>query len=83
MNRYRLLRYLPLSLAATLAACGGSSARAAASVRDSAGITIVENTAPVWGASDAWVVVDSPTVQIGGDETTRSRTWPRRQEPSG
>ena len=41
----------------------------AAVVRDSAGITIVENTAPLWSAADAWVVVDSPTVQIGGDET--------------
>ncbi|MEK6688603.1 MAG: hypothetical protein AABZ01_09125 [Gemmatimonadota bacterium] len=69
MNRYRVFGFSLLSLAATLTACGGSGAKAGASVRDSAGITIVENTDPVWGASDAWVVVDSPTVQIGGDET--------------
>jgi hypothetical protein len=48
-------------------ACGGSGspAGATAHVRDSAGITIVENTDPLWDAQHAWSVSESPTLTIG------------------
>lgn len=48
---------------------GGGSGGGEAVVRDSAGITIVENAGPAWTAAQAWVVVDSPLVEIGGSET--------------
>ena len=37
----------------------------AVSTRDSAGISIVENTGPAWPADRGWKVVDSPLVDIG------------------
>jgi hypothetical protein len=40
----------------------------AATVRDSAGITIVENTGTGWTVGEGWAVADTPTVDIGGDE---------------
>jgi len=48
-------------------ACGGSGspAGATAHVRDSAGITIVENTDPLWDAQHAWRISESPTLTIG------------------
>ena len=39
-----------------------------ATVRDSAGITIVESTAPAWTEGTEWRVGDVPSVQIGGQE---------------
>lgn len=35
------------------------------STRDSAGISIVENSGPSWPANQGWTVVDSPIVDIG------------------
>ena len=35
-------------------------------IRDSAGIQIVENSAPRWAEGKGWAVVDSPLVDIGG-----------------
>lgn len=62
-----------LALAPFLAAgCGaGDRAGAAPVVRDSAGITIVENAAPQWSEAEAWRVASEPEVEIGvleGDE---------------
>ena len=51
------------------AACGGGAAAGSgsqASVRDSAGIQIVENSGPLWPSGSGWTVVDSPIVDIGG-----------------
>ena len=52
------------------AACSGTAGGGAAAptVRDSAGITIVENTGTAWAAGNGWVVADSPMVSIGGLE---------------
>lgn len=47
-------------------ACGGGAAAGTAATRDSAGITIVENTGPAWTAANGWRVIDSPSVDIGG-----------------
>jgi len=52
-----------------LGACAGESgnkAPAGPAVRDSAGIQIVENSAPRWAEGKGWTVVDSPLVDIGG-----------------
>jgi len=49
-----------------LAACGGGGGTTgAAATRDSAGITIVENSGPAWPAGSGWRVADSPLVDIG------------------
>jgi hypothetical protein len=59
-------RYLILLL---LVACGGADSAGSgskATVRDSAGIEIVENAGPAWAQGAGWTVVDSPVVDIGG-----------------
>ena len=63
-------RSLPSSVAGTLAfaavACGGGApAGGGAATRDSAGITIVENDAPLWDDGSAWQVAAEPAVTIG------------------
>jgi hypothetical protein len=56
---------------ALVAACGGASeGPQAAAVRDSAGITIVENTTGTWAAGEGWSLSAEPTVQVGGDATS-------------
>ncbi|HEU5218588.1 MAG TPA: hypothetical protein VFU23_08005 [Gemmatimonadales bacterium] len=48
------------------AGCGGSDAGGGkAATRDSAGISIVENSGPAWSSDRGWKVVDSPLVDIG------------------
>jgi hypothetical protein len=42
-------------------------------VRDSAGVTIVENFGPSWGQNEGWTVSEAPTVSIG--DTTRGETY--------
>jgi hypothetical protein len=52
--------------ALVLAACGGGEAAdAGATVRDSAGVEIVENTGPAWREGMGWRVADTPDVDIG------------------
>ncbi len=49
-----------------LSACSAAeSLEATAVVRDSAGITIVENRSPAWGDSPRWLVSEEPLVDIG------------------
>lgn len=57
---------LPLSLAAV--ACGGDARPHRFTVRDSAGVRIVDNTAPAWSPETAWRVADAPSLSIGGQE---------------
>jgi hypothetical protein len=59
IHRLALLRLLPL------AACGGDAAAGAATVRDSAGIQVVENRGGRWKADGGWRLSDEPTLQIG------------------
>jgi hypothetical protein len=58
-----LLSVLPV----LLAACGDASRTTASPsfVRDSAGIRIVENAAPVWSAESSWRLSDAPLLDIG------------------
>ncbi len=55
------------TLLVAVAACGsaGDGGRDAVTVRDSAGIRIVESRAPAWRAGEAWRVVEPPLVEIG------------------
>lgn len=39
-------------------------------IRDSAGIEIVENSAPVWGPGDFWTVAPEPEFSLGGYDTS-------------
>lgn len=52
-----------------VAACGGGAGDGTgeASVRDSAGITIVENAGGVWTPGTGWTLGAEPEVQLGGD----------------
>lgn len=54
------------TLVLVLTACGGDGSVAArATVRDSAGVRIVENSAPAWRTTEAWHLSDVPRVDIG------------------
>ena len=41
---------------------------AAVTVRDSAGIRIVENHAPAWQEAEPWILEEHPALELGGDE---------------
>ncbi|UCC73472.1 MAG: hypothetical protein JSV86_02610 [Gemmatimonadota bacterium] len=57
---------LCLALLVALTACAGEGGRAGgAVVRDSAGIEIVENTAPKWPEGFGWRLSEEPTLEIG------------------
>lgn len=66
----RFIRLMCSSALALATACSGTGERGAAAptVRDSAGITIVENSGTAWAGGNGWVVADSPIVSIGGLE---------------
>lgn len=67
----RLMRHaFPLVSGMILIACGGEGGEGAprAVVRDSAGITIVENGAPAWTDETAWSLSAEPTLTIGVTE---------------
>jgi hypothetical protein len=59
------------------AACSASGAVRPVSIRDSAGIRVVENRSPVWD-SVPWRVAGRPTARIGhaGDDETRQLHFP-------
>ena len=55
-----------LTLLGTLTACSDAAPPdGGVSVRDSAGVTIVENRAPRWGDGDEWRLAPEPTLTIG------------------
>jgi hypothetical protein len=67
-HRYSLL-LLPFCLLTTSAACTRERPSSpGATVRDSAGITIVENSAPLWPDGHRWRLSDTPILQIGALE---------------
>jgi hypothetical protein len=58
--------WLPLVVVSCTAACETRpSAGYAATLRDSAGVAIAENSAAAWSAGAAWHLADEPTLQIG------------------
>ncbi|MBW3570189.1 MAG: hypothetical protein KY467_03710 [Gemmatimonadetes bacterium] len=61
-----------------LAACGGGDARAAGpTVRDSAGIRIVQNEAPAWKKGQAWRVAAEPVTDVGVAEGDANQQFAR------
>jgi hypothetical protein len=55
-----------LILALSIIACSGDSAKPPPSTAwDSAGITVVENSASLWQEAEGWRLADEPTVDIG------------------
>jgi len=55
-----------VALAAGAAAgCGAADTAPTYAVRDSAGVQIVESTAPAWRADEGWRVAAEPSLQIG------------------
>jgi hypothetical protein len=59
-----------VSLVVVLAGCGSADSGAAAApvTRDSAGVTIVETAAPVWGDASPWRVDSAPLLSIGNED---------------
>ena len=57
-----------LAVLIALQACSDAGARQTATVRDSAGISIVESTLPAWRDRDAWTLDTTPLVDIGGTD---------------
>jgi len=55
-------RVIGLALAA---ACAGGAGGPGYTVRDSAGVAIVENVGPAWQDVDAWAVIEPAEVEIG------------------
>ena len=66
----RVTRSIRLGLAVvavlTTVACAGDNAspESTTTIRDSAGITIVENSGPTWTESDAWTLGPAPKPQV-------------------
>lgn len=54
-----------LLLACTLVACSAPERDPGMVVRDSAGITIIENAAPAWTAEEGWRVAAEPALDLG------------------
>jgi hypothetical protein len=63
--RRRAPAFLHLSLGLLLAACAGEGERATHTVRDSAGVVIVDNSGPQWPEGGGWRVADEPRLDIG------------------
>ncbi len=68
MNRTLLDRYGFAILALTLAGCSGGAERSTLAMSDSAGVTIVESHAPLWGPEEGWRLSEAPLVTIGDVE---------------
>jgi hypothetical protein len=54
-----------LILSSTLFACSEGRVDAGVTVRDSAGVTIVENTEPLWAEGEGWRLSAEPALTIG------------------
>jgi hypothetical protein len=67
MTRFSLPSLAPLAAALLLplAACGGDAAAAGPTVRDSAGISIVQNEVPAWRKGHEWRVSAEPVMDVG------------------
>lgn len=64
-NSAAIASLLPV-VALVAAACGEAPTVASvSSVRDSAGVRIVESVAPAWTGSDAWRLGDAPSLDVG------------------
>lgn len=64
----RPVGFLVWMLCGTAAACGGDSSPRQFVTRDSAGVRIVESSAPAWADGDGWTVEANHLVSIGVEE---------------
>ena len=60
---------------AICASCGDAPSDQGPSVRDSAGIRIVENVNPQWEVGQSWSLADTPSMRIGGTGEPDSELW--------
>jgi hypothetical protein len=65
MRPSAFLRAAGIGLLPALAACGGDARAAGPVVRDSAGVRIVENSAPAWKEGEGWRLAAEPALDIG------------------
>ncbi len=65
MRSSTLLRLAVAGILPLLAACGGDARAAGPVVRDSAGVKIVENSAPAWKEGEGWRLAAEPALDIG------------------
>lgn len=70
----KVLARTVLYTAVLLSACASEVPMSFVTQRDSAGIAIVESTAPAWGDSDAWTIDPEPVLDL-----SRSGSGPRHQ----
>jgi hypothetical protein len=74
-------------LLVTLLACVKHDDDATVMVRDSAGIQIVENRAPLWTGAETWTLSPQPVLQIGTDagapEYEFTQVWGVHRLPNG
>jgi hypothetical protein len=62
------MRTVVLSFLAILCACRSESPGVGFQVKDSAGISIAESTAPTWESGEGWGLSAAPVLQIGVEE---------------
>jgi hypothetical protein len=65
MFRRRHLVRLTACVTLVAGACTGDASREASTVRDSAGIRIVDNERPAWDANRGWELDSSPEIDVG------------------
>ena len=71
-------RWCTLFAAAAAIACSNDGVRSTTTVRDSAGVEIVENGATgAWTPAAAWTVADTPSLSIGGDDSDSTTIFAR------
>jgi hypothetical protein len=58
-------RFAGFAASLLLYACGGGAPQPAVTVRDSAGVRIVESRAPTWRAGEGWRLARAPALTIG------------------
>ena len=64
----RIVLLFPTAFLVSVAGCGETPISRTGTVRDSAGIVIVDNADPIWSEVDAWSLSESPTLVIGVSE---------------
>ena len=75
MDRAASRRWPAVIALLLLAACNDNAPRPGTAVRDSGGVRIVENTAPLWQEGEEWHLIDESVVEIGGGHTEEEQLF--------
>lgn len=70
-------RFPPVVLLAFSLGCQDADAPPGLAMRDSAGVRIVENSAPAWGPDPAWRVDSDPTLSLGAPDGAAELSFSR------